>query len=82
MRARVDLIALQRELKQRIKILSADTVYLGTPAGDRSVGLLKQRLEKVDFILDNFELIDWLVNPNSGIKRDDLVNQDKVNPNG
>ena len=78
MRARVDLIALERELKQRIKTLSADTVFLGTPAGEHSLALLGQRLEKVQFILENFELIDWLVNPKSDVKRADLINQDRV----
>ena len=78
MKARVDLIALQRELVQRIKILSSDTVYLGTPMGEQAVQLLAQRLEKVDFILQNFELIEWLFNPNTDIKRADLVNQDKA----
>ena len=78
MRARVDLIALQRELEQKIKVLSADTVFLGTAAGTRAVNLLQQRLERVDFILDEFELIDWLVNPKSDVKRSDLSNQDRV----
>ena len=78
MKAKVDLIALQRELVQRIKILSKDTVYLGTPMGEHSVQLLGQRLEKVDFIMQNFELLEWLFNPNTDIKRADLVNQDKI----
>jgi hypothetical protein len=78
MKAKVDVIALQREMVQRIKILSKDTVYLGTPMGEHSVQLLAQRLEKVDFIMQNFELLEWLFNPNTDIKRADLVNQDKV----
>ena len=61
MRAKVDLIALQRELAQRIKILRSDTVYLGTPEGERRVQLLAQRQEKVEFIMQNFELIEWLL---------------------
>jgi len=78
MRAKVDLIALQRELAQRIKILRSDTVYLGTPEGERRVQLLAQRQEKVEFIMQNFELIEWLFNPDTDIKRADLVNQDKA----
>ena len=78
MRARVDLIALQRELEQKIKVLSADTVFMGSTAGTQAVTLLQQRLEKVDFILDEFELVDWLINPNSDVKRGDLSNQDRV----
>jgi len=78
MRAKVDLIALQRELEQRIKILRSDTVYLGTPEGERRVQLLAQRQEKVEFIMHNFELIEWLFNPDTDIKRADLVHQDKA----
>ena len=78
MRARVDLIALQRELEQKIKVLSADTVFMGSTAGTRSVTLLQERLERVDFILDEFELVDWLINPKSDVKRGDLSNHDRV----
>ena len=78
MRARVDLIALQRELEQKIKVLSADTVFMGSTAGTRAVTLLQQRLERVDFILDEFELVDWLINPKSDVKRGDLSNHDRV----
>jgi len=78
MRAKVDLLALQRELTQRVKTLQQDTVFLSSIEGSRRVVALGERLEKVEFILENFELIDWLFNSQSGIKRDDLVNQDKI----
>ena len=78
MRAKVDLLALQRELTQRIKTLQRDTVFLSSIEGSRRVDGLGERLEKVEFILENFELIDWLFNPQSSTKRADLVNQDKI----
>ena len=78
MRAKVDLLALERELTQRIKTLQQDTVFLSSIEGSRRVTGLGERLEKVEFILENFELIDWLFNLQSGTKRADLVNQDKI----
>ena len=40
--------------------------------------VLGQRLSGVELLLENFELIDWIINPESDLTRDDLINQDKI----
>lgn len=78
MKTRADLEALKRELDQRLRVLNNDGVYLDTPKGRYAVNVLSERRDAVEIISNNLILLDWVVNPNTDVKRADLVNQDKV----
>ena len=38
----------------------------------------KPTINKPNLIADNIELIDWLINPNTGVTRKQLIDQDGV----
>ena len=73
----VDVIALERELEQRLDILNADTVFLQTDKGQSKINTLIERLLAVQVIQKHFDLIQWLMG-NTDITREKLVNQDEV----
>ena len=77
MRKLVDVMALERELENRLDVLNADTVFMSSGQAPSKLNGLIQRLELVRLIKKNFEVIEWLVG-DSDITRVDLLNQDKL----
>ena len=73
----VDVIALERELVNRLDVLNADTVFMSSGQATSKLNRLIERLELVRLIKKNFEVIEWLFG-DSDITRVDLINQDKV----
>tara|TARA_Y100001938_G_C8090070_1_gene434465 strand:+ start:117 stop:350 length:234 start_codon:yes stop_codon:yes gene_type:complete len=75
MRKIVDIIALERELQNRIEVLNSDNVFLNTNGATNKLNALVERLQVVTFIKKNFEVIEWLMG-NDNISRKRLLNQD------
>ena len=73
----VDVIALQRELEQRLDILNADTVFLQTDKAQSKINNLVERLHAVELIKKHFDLIQWLMG-NTDVTRDRLLDQDEA----
>ena len=73
----VDVIALERELEQRLDLLNADTVFLQTDKGQSKINTLIERLQTVRLIQQHFDLIQWLMG-NYDITRDKLLDQDEA----
>ena len=73
----VDVIALERELKQRLDILNADTVFLQTDKAQSKINNLVERLHAVELIKKHFDLIQWLMG-STDITRAKLLDQDEV----
>ena len=73
----VDVIALERELKQRLDILNADTVFLQTDKAQSKINTLIERLHAVELIKKHFDLIQWLMG-SYDITRDKLLDQDEA----
>jgi hypothetical protein len=73
----VDVIALERELENRLDVLNADTVFMSSGQAQSKLNNLIGRLQLLRQIKANFELIEWLIG-DSDITRADLVNQDQV----
>ena len=79
MKTIAEVKALQRELEQRLKMLSQDVVFnRNETVASQKMFVLGQRLSGGELLLENFELIDWIINPESDLTRDDLINQDKI----
>ena len=77
MKKLVDLMALERELVNRIDVLNADSVFMSSAQAASKINTLVGRLKAVRLIKDNFGVIEWL-GGDSDITRADLLNQDKV----
>jgi len=77
MRKIVDVIALERELENRLDVLNADTVFLQTDKAQSKINALIERLHVVQLIKKNFEVIEWLMG-SEDISRKRLLNQDEV----
>ena len=73
----VDVIALQRELEQRLDILNADTVFLQTDKAQSKINNLVERLHAVELIKKHFDLIQWLMG-STDVTRDRLLDQDEA----
>ena len=73
----VDVIALEREMVQRLDILNADTVFLQTDKGQSKINTLIERLHTVRLIKKHFDLIQWLMGVTE-ITRDKLLDQDEA----
>ena len=73
----VDVIALERELEQRLDILNADTVFLQTDKAQSKINNLIERLQAVELIKKHFDLIQWLMG-SYDITRDKLLDQDEA----
>ena len=73
----VDVIALERELIQRLDILNADTVFLQTDKGQSKINTLIERLQTVRIIKRHFDLIQWLMG-STDITRAKLLDQDEA----
>ena len=77
MRKIVDLFALDRELENRLVVLNADSVFLDTDKAQSKLNGLIERLQIVQLIKKNFEVIEWLMG-NEDISRKRLLNQDEI----
>lgn len=77
MKTKVDLEALQRELTAKITLLNSDTVFINNPGSDAKINKLRTRLEATNQLLENYEVFSWFFDDDSGLKRLDLVNQDR-----
>ena len=73
----VDVIALERELIQRVDILNADTVFLQTDKAQSKINNLVERLHTVELIKKHFDLIQWLMG-STDVTRDRLLDQDEA----
>ena len=73
----VDVIALERELVQRLDILNADTVFLQTDKAQSKINNLVERLHAVEMIKKHFDLIQWLMG-STDVTRDRLLDQDEA----
>ena len=73
----VDVIALERELEQRLDILNADTVFLQTDKAQSKINTLIERLHTVELIKKHFDLLQWLMG-NTDVSRDRLLDQDEA----
>ena len=73
----VDVIALERELIQRLDILNADTVFLQTDKAQSKINTLIERLHAVELIKKHFDLFQWLMG-NTDVTRARLLNQDEA----
>ena len=73
----VDVIALERELIQRLDILNADTVFLQTDKAQSKIYNLVERLHAVELIKKHFDLIQWLMG-STDVTRDRLLDQDEA----
>ena len=73
----VDVIALERELIQRLDILNADTVFLQTDKAQSKINNLVERLHAVELIKKHFDLIQWLM-VSTDVTRDRLLDQDEA----
>ena len=73
----VDVIALEREMVQRLDILNADTVFLQTDKAQSKINTLIERLHTVQLIMKHFDLIQWLMG-STDVTRDRLLDQDEA----
>ena len=73
----VDVIALERELVQRLDILNADTVFLQTDKAQSKINTLIERLQTVRLIQKHFDLIQWLMG-STDVTRARLLDQDEA----
>ena len=73
----VDVIALEREMVQRLDILNADTVFLQTDKAQSKINTLIERLHAVELIKKHFDLIQWLMGVTE-ITREKLLDQDEA----
>ena len=73
----VDVIALEREMVQRLDILNADTVFLQTDKAQSKINTLIERLHTVRLIKKHFDLIQWLMGVTE-ITREKLLDQDEA----
>ena len=77
MKNMVDLIALDRELTQRLDFLNADSSFLQTDRAQSKINTLIERLRVVEVIKKNYEVIQWLMGEGE-VTRAKLIDQDKV----
>ena len=77
MKKMVDLLALEREITQRLDVLNADTVFLQTGAAQSKLNTLIERLQTLELIKKHFELIQWVMG-STDISRARLIDQDEV----
>ena len=73
----VDVIALERELIQRLDILNADTVFLQTDKAQSKINTLIERLHTVELIKKHFDLFQWLMG-STDVTRERLLDQDEA----
>ena len=77
MRKIVDVIALERELENRLDVLNADTVFMQTDKAQSKINSLIERLHVVRYIKKNLVVMEWLMGSET-VTRKRLLNQDEV----
>jgi len=77
MKKMVDIIALDRELTQRLDFLNADPSFLQTDRAQSKINTLIERLKLIELIKNNYEVIQWLMGEGD-VTRAKLIDQDKV----
>ena len=77
MKKLVDILALERELENRLDVLNADTVFLQSDKGQSKINTLVERLQALHVIKKHFDFIQWLMG-NTDITRATLLDQDRV----
>ena len=77
MKKLVDVLALERELENRLDVLNADSVFLQSDKGQSKINTLVERLQALHVIKKHFDLIQWLMG-NTDITRATLLDQDRV----
>ena len=77
MKKMVDLLALEREIIQRLDVLNADTVFLQTGTAQSKLNTLIERLQALELIKKHFDLIQWVMG-STDISRARLIDQDEV----
>ena len=77
MKKMVDIIALDRELTQRLDFLNADPSFLQTDRAQSKINTLIERVRVVEVIKNNYEVIQWLMGEGE-VTRAKLIDQDKV----
>ena len=77
MKNMVDLIALTRELTQRLDFLNGDTSFLQTDRAQSKINTLIERLRLIELIKNNYEVIQWIMGEGD-FTRAKLIDQDKV----
>ena len=77
MKKLVDILALERELENRLDVLNADSVFLQSDKGQSKINTLIERLQALHVIKKHFDLIQWLMG-NTDITRATLLDQDRV----
>jgi len=77
MKKMVDIIALERELTQRLDFLNADSSFLQTDRAQSKINTLIERLRVVELIKKNYEVIQWIMGEGE-VTRAKLIDQDKV----
>ena len=77
MKNMVDLIALDRELTQRLDFLNADSSFLQTDRAQSKINTLIERLRLIELIKNNYEVIQWIMGEGD-VTRAKLIDQDKV----
>ena len=73
----VDIIALDRELTQRLDFLNADPSFLQTDRAQSKINTLIERLRLIELIKNNYEVIQWIMGEGD-VTRAKLIDQDKV----
>jgi hypothetical protein len=77
MKKMVDIIALERELTQRLDFLNADPSFLQTDRAQSKINTLIERLRLIELIKNNYEVIQWIMGEGE-VTRAKLIDQDKV----
>jgi len=77
MKKMVDIIALDRELTQRLDFLNGDSSFLQTDRAQSKINTLIERLRLIELIKNNYEVIQWLIGEGD-VTRAKLIDQDKV----
>ena len=77
MKKMVDIIALDRELTQRLDFLNADPSFLQTDRAQSKINTLIERLRLIELIKNNYEVIQWIMGEGD-VTRAKVIDQDKV----
>ena len=77
MKKLVDVIALERELENRLDVLNADDVFLQSDKAQSKINTLIERLQTLQIIKKHFDLIQWLMGSTDNT-RAKLLDQDDV----
>ena len=72
-----DIIALDRELTQRLDFLNGDSSFLQTDRAQSKINTLIERLRLIELIKNNYEVIQWIMGEGD-VTRAKLIDQDKV----